>query len=145
MTSELEFSITTTRFDEHYSPSASSRSTTNFANLARGDKREQNLRNTLAMIESRFNGLGREGNPEQDRYGVELEIVSADLHFTAGDNRVEFPLIEILYVTILDRVTGARIDGIAGTTSPPTSVTTTSACSFLSTTRMRRASASSNT
>lgn len=114
MTSELEFSITTTRFDEHYSPSASSRSTTNFANLARGDKREQNLRSTLAMIESRFNGLAREGNPEQDRYGVELEIVSADLHFTAGDNRVEFPLIEILDVTILDRVTGARIDGIAG-------------------------------
>lgn len=36
MASEFTFRITTTRFDEDYSPSDNSRITTNFANLARG-------------------------------------------------------------------------------------------------------------
>ena len=52
MTNAFTFHITTTRFDEHYSPSENSRITTNFANLARGEHRQQNLRNALTMIES---------------------------------------------------------------------------------------------
>ena len=43
MTNEFDYNITTTRFDENYSPSESSRITTNFANLARGEHRQQNL------------------------------------------------------------------------------------------------------
>lgn len=114
MTRDFTFAIRTTRFDEDYAPSSSSRSTTNFANLARGERRRQNLRNTLGMIDERFNALASEDNPSGDRYRVELDIVSADLHFDADDGHVEFPLIEILDVTILDSRTGSRIDGIVG-------------------------------
>ena len=113
MTTDISFSISTTRFDEDYTPSSNSRTTTNFANLARGEKRQQNLRNTLAMIDNRFNALAHWDNPTQDRYRVELEIVSVTMHLTDGDD-VEFPVIEVLDVTILDTHTGARTDGIVG-------------------------------
>lgn len=114
MTKEFTFSISTTSFDEDYSPSSSSRSTTNFANLARGENRQQNLRNTLAMIDNRFNDLAHWDNPGRDRYSVELEIVSVDLHFAAEGDDAVFPLIEILDMQILDTLTNARIDGIVG-------------------------------
>ncbi|MFM9644513.1 putative oxygenase MesX, partial [Streptomyces turgidiscabies] len=39
MADDFTFSISTTRFDEDYSPAESSRLTTNFANLARGEQR----------------------------------------------------------------------------------------------------------
>ncbi|GGH48302.1 DUF1852 domain-containing protein [Microbacterium album] len=111
---ELTFSIGTTRFDEEYSPSSGSRITTNFANLARGENRRENLRGALTMIDRRFNDLADWDNPERDRYSVELEIVSVDLHLDARDGGPGFPLIEILDVQILDRATGRRIPGIAG-------------------------------
>lgn len=111
---ELTFSIRTTRFDEEYSPSSGSRITTNFANLARGDNRRENLRGALTMIDRRFNDLADWDNPERDRYSVELEIVSVDLHLGARDGGPGFPLIEILDVQILDKSTGRRIPGIAG-------------------------------
>ena len=44
MSTDFTYRISTTRFDEDYSPSQSSRATTNFANLARGDDRRENLR-----------------------------------------------------------------------------------------------------
>jgi hypothetical protein len=114
MTNECAFRISTTRFDEEYSPSSSSRGTTNFANLARGEDRRQNLRNALTMINNRFNELVHWDNPQRDRYTVELDIVSVDLQIaTAGDDTA-FPVIEILDVQILDTRTGARIDGIVG-------------------------------
>ncbi|MDN5544189.1 MAG: DUF1852 domain-containing protein [Rhodococcus sp. (in: high G+C Gram-positive bacteria)] len=114
MSNEFTFRITTTRFDEDYSPSEHSRTTTNFANLARGEHRQQNLRRTLAMINDRFNGLASRGNPGLDRYAVELEIVSAELQFSSdgGDHRL--PLIEVLDIQIVDRLTGARFPGIVG-------------------------------
>lgn len=114
MASAFTFSITTTRFDEHYAPSESSRATTNFANLARGEQRQQNLRNALTMIDRRFNDLARWDNPEGDRYAVELDIVSVALRFAAEGEDREFPLIEVLDVQIVDRVTGARHQGIVG-------------------------------
>ena len=43
MTRDLTFTIKSIRFDEDYKPSESTRITTNFANLARGDRRQQNL------------------------------------------------------------------------------------------------------
>ena len=49
MADDFTFSITTTRFDEDYSPSEGSRITTNFANLARGEHRQENLRNALTI------------------------------------------------------------------------------------------------
>jgi hypothetical protein len=114
MDSEFTFSITTIRFDEDYSPSESSRITTNFANLARGQHRRQNLRNALAMIDQRFNELAAADNPTRDRYTVELEIVSVGMQFTTEGADREFPLLEVLDIQIVDRRTGERSRGIVG-------------------------------
>ena len=114
MSNEFTFSITTTRFDEDYSPSENSRTTTNFANLARGEHRQQNLRRTLAMINDRFNDLARRDNRGRDHYSVELEIVSAELQFSSDGADHRFPLIEVLNIQIVNRLTGARFPGIVG-------------------------------
>jgi len=114
MANDITFRISTTRFDEDYAPSSSSRITTNFANLARGEHRQQNLRNALTMIDRRFNELADADNPSGDRYRVELDIVSAELRFDdEGDDR-EFPLLEVLDVHIVDTQTGERHQGIVG-------------------------------
>ncbi|NLY27723.1 MAG: DUF1852 domain-containing protein, partial [Alcaligenaceae bacterium] len=55
METDFFYSIRSIPFDENYRPSEATRITTNFANLARGDSRQQNLRNTLKMIDNRFN------------------------------------------------------------------------------------------
>lgn len=114
MSNDIAFSITTTRFDQDYSPSESSRATTNFANLARGEHRRQNLRNALTMIDRRFNDLAGWDNPHGDRYAVELEIVSVGLRFTEGGGGEEFPLLEVLDIHIVDLATGDRRRGIVG-------------------------------
>ncbi len=110
MANDLTFSITRTRFDEDYSPADSSRLTTNFANLARGEHRQQNLRNALAMIDGRANDLLAAG----DRYRLELDIVSASLQFFDDGADAEFPLLEMLDITIVDQHTGERHHGILG-------------------------------
>lgn len=112
MTNDLTFTIKTIRFDENYKPSDATRTTTNFANLARGERRQENLRNALRMIDNRCNDLAHWDNPESDRYAVELDIISAELDI--GGNGQTFPAIEVLKTTILDRRTGARIEGIVG-------------------------------
>lgn len=114
MANEFRFRITTTRFDEDYTPSESSRATTNFANLARGEHRQQNLRNALTMIDRRFNDLAHWDNPDGDRYTLELDIVSVGLQFTAEGEGQEFPLLEFLDIQIVDRQTGTRRHGIVG-------------------------------
>ena len=114
MANEFTFSITTTRFDEDYAPSNSSRATTNFANLARGEHRQQNLRSALTMIDRRFNDLAHWDNPSRDRYTIELDIVSVELRFTAEEENQRFPLLEILDIQIVDLHTGERHHGIAG-------------------------------
>jgi hypothetical protein len=114
MTDEFTFSITITPFDEDYSPAESSRVTTNFANLARGERRRENLRDVLALIDERFNGLAHHDNPDRDRYTVGLDIVSVGLRFTADRDEREFPLLEILKTRILDRRTGRCHPGILG-------------------------------
>jgi hypothetical protein len=88
--------------------------------------RQQNLRNTLRMIDNRFNDLAHWDNPTGDRYAVELEIISVEMRMDASSGNDVFPLIEILKTCILDKKTNQRIDGIAGTTSRPTCATTTS-------------------
>ena len=112
MANDPTFSITRTRFDEDYSPSDSSRLTTNFANLARGEHRQQNLRNALALINGRCNDLA--GDPDVDRYRVELDIVSVSMQFEDAGSAESFPLIEVLDVTIVDQHTGERHQGILG-------------------------------
>lgn len=111
MSKAFTFTLERSCFDENYNPSENTRTTTNFANLARGEKRQENLRNTLVMINNRFNALARWDNPNADRYAVELEIVSVDLNIGAEKT---FPAIEILQTTIVDKKTNERIDGIVG-------------------------------
>lgn len=114
MNEELTFNLKSICFDENYQPSDSTRITTNFANLARGASRQQNLRNTLRMIDRRFNDLAHWDNPEGDRYAVELEIISVEMNIGATGSNEVFPLIEILTTSILDKKANKRIDGIAG-------------------------------
>lgn len=117
MTNDYSFGISTTRFDEDYTPSANSRTTTNFANLARGENRQQNLRNAISMINNRLNDLVPWDNPVRDRYRVELDIVSVDLRLaeaSAAGAAAEFPIIEVLSVQILDSHTGKLVEGIPG-------------------------------
>jgi hypothetical protein len=114
MANAFTFSITTTVFDEDYCPSVSSRLTTNFANLARGEDRRQNLHNALTMIDRRFNELATWDNPNRDRYTVELEIVSVEVQLNDGGEDPRFPLLEMLDIQIVDTRTGARRHGIVG-------------------------------
>jgi hypothetical protein len=112
--SEFTFSIKRTPLDENYVPAENTRITTNFANLARGESRQENLRGTLRMIDNRFNSLAHTDNPKGDRYAVELQIVSVEMSLAAGEGTDSFPLIEILQTTIIDQQTGERIEGIVG-------------------------------
>ncbi|MGB9098500.1 DUF1852 domain-containing protein [Erwinia sp.] len=112
MNNEFKFNINSISFDENYNPSKNTRITTNFANLARGEMRQQNLRNTLKMIDDRFNTLAHLDNPTGDRYSVELEIVSVEMDVEGKGHA--FPVIEILKTNIIDKKTNQRIEGIVG-------------------------------
>ena len=76
--------------------------------------RQENLRNTLRMIDNRFNSLAHWDNPTGDRYSVELEIISVEMAIDAKNGNGVFPLIEILKPNIVDKKASKRIDGIAG-------------------------------
>ncbi|MDV5168688.1 DUF1852 domain-containing protein [Photobacterium rosenbergii] len=112
MTKDFTFAIKSICFDENYQPSDNTRITTNFANLARGNSRQANLRNALRMIDNRFNALAHWDNPNGDRYSVELEIISVDMNIQG--NGEAFPSIEVLKTNIVDRKTNERIEGIVG-------------------------------
>lgn len=106
------YSIKRISFDENYQPSDNTRLTTNFANLARGEKRQQNLSRAIKMIDNRFNTLAYWDNPNSDRYGVELEIIHVDIDVEGKGEH--FPTIEMLKTYIQDHKTGQRIEGIVG-------------------------------
>lgn len=112
MSNAFTFAINSINFDENYQPSSNTRATTNFANLARGESRQQNLRNTLAMINNRFNALAHWDNPKADRYSLELEIISVDMSIEGQASA--FPTIEVLKTTIVDHLTNKRTQGIVG-------------------------------
>ncbi|ARJ04019.1 hypothetical protein GCM10010988_27120 [Cnuibacter physcomitrellae] len=108
------FSLDFTRFDEDYRPLDGSRITTNFANLARGEKRRENLRTTFTMIDERVNELAPGSGEDRDRYTLELDIVSASLDVDGSGRHDPVPLIEVLLTTIVDRRSGERVEGIVG-------------------------------
>lgn len=112
MSNDFTFTIKTQRFDEHYHPANNTRITTNFANLARGECRRENLHNALKMIDNRFNALAHWDNPNADRYALELQIVSVDMAIQGCSDA--FPSIEILKTSIFDRHTNKRTEGIVG-------------------------------
>ncbi len=112
MNTEFTFTLKSVSFDENYQPADNTRITTNFANLARGVKRQDNLRNALRMVNNRFNALANWDNPNSNRYSVELDIISVEMD-VAGSGE-SFPSIEILKTNIVDHVTNERIEGIVG-------------------------------
>ena len=114
MNNDFTFSIKSIGFDENYHPADNTRATTNFANLARGNSRQENLRNALTMIDNRFNALAHWDNPKGDRYSLELEIISVEMNLAREGNGDPFPAIEILKTTILDHYNNRRIEGIVG-------------------------------
>ncbi|QBC42454.1 DUF1852 domain-containing protein [Iodobacter fluviatilis] len=114
MSKEFTFTINSISFDENYLPAENTRITTNFANLARGEHRQENLRNTLKMINNRFNELAHWDNPKSDRYSVDLEIISVELNIDAEKSLKGLPLIEILKTNIVDHKTKERTEGIVG-------------------------------
>lgn len=112
MSKSFQYSISSIHFDENYHPADSTRLTTNFANLARGEQRQENLRKTLTMINNRFNALAHWDNPNADRYSVEVDIISVDMDVEGkGDT---FPIIEMLQTTIIDHNDNTRIEGMIG-------------------------------
>ena len=100
MSNEFAFSIKRIRFDENYRPSDNTRITTNFANLARGERREENLRNTLTMIDNRFNALAHWDNPKADRYSIELDIISVDIDVEGNGETFPINVLKALLATI---------------------------------------------
>lgn len=112
MSTAFQCSIKSIRFDEHYEPANNTRLTTNFANLARGESRQENLRRTIAMINTRFNSLATVDNPKADRYSLEIDIISAEIDIKG--NGQTFPFIEMLKTTIIDHQTGEHIEGMIG-------------------------------
>lgn len=112
MNNNFTYTIKSICFDENYHPADSTRITTNFANLARGESRKENLRNALKMVDSRLNALAHWDNPKGERYSIELEIISVDIDIEGSGQT--FPSIEILKTNIIDQVTNKRIEGIVG-------------------------------
>lgn len=112
MNTDFTFTIQSICFDENYQPADNTRITTNFANLARGSNRQQNLRNALKMIDNSFNALANWDNFKGDRYSLELEIISVDMDIEGSGQT--FPSIEVLKTNIVDYKTNKRIQGIVG-------------------------------
>src|SRR5690606_36805075 len=106
---DVVFTLKSIYFNEDYIPSNNTRETTNFANLARGESRQENLRNTINMINNGFNTLANWDNPTNDRYSIELEIISVYIDLANSGN--SFPLIVILKTQIIDLKAGERIEG----------------------------------
>lgn len=112
MNQSFKYIVKRIAFDENYQPSDRTRLTTNFANLARGDQRHDNLCKAIKMINSRFNTLATWDNPNNDRYSVDLEIIHVDVDVEG--NGQSFPTIEVLKTYIVDHKTNQRIEGIVG-------------------------------
>ncbi|MCP4597356.1 DUF1852 domain-containing protein [Neptuniibacter sp.] len=112
MSKGFKYTVKRISFDENYEPSNNTRLTTNFANLARGEKRQENLSKAIKMIDNNFNTLATWDNPNNNRYSVELEIIHVDIDVEG--NGEHFPTIEILKTYIVDHKTDQRIEGIVG-------------------------------
>lgn len=112
MNKEFTFTMRDVAFDESYHPAENTRLTTNFANLARGKHRQANMRNTLQMIDNRFNSLADWDNPQGDRYSVDIEIISVDLDISGNGDAL--PMVEMLETTVVDHKNDQCLDGIVG-------------------------------
>lgn len=140
MNNDFTFAIKSIRFDENYQPSDNTRITTNFANLARGNYRRENLRNALRMIDNRFNALANWDNAQGDRYSVELEIISVDMDIQ-GSGEASHQL-KCSKPTLLTTTLTSASKALWATTSLHTFVITTLAFCCWTTTKTSHVSAS---
>lgn len=140
MNKDFTFAIKSIRFDENYQPSDNTRITTNFANLARGNYRRENLRNALRMIDNRFNALANWDNAQGDRYSIELEIISVDMDIQGSgeaSHRLKCSKPTLLTTTLM-----SALKALWATTSLHTFVITTLAFCCWTTTKTSPVSAS---
>lgn len=99
-----------TPFDRDYLPAAHTRLTTNFANLARGDDRHENLCKYFEITERRLNELMQVAG-HRGEYSIRLNIVSA---FCAFGESKSFPVAEMLEATVVDNASGEELQGSLG-------------------------------
>lgn len=111
---EISFSISRLSFNEDYTPVETTRATTNFANLARGASRKENLQKTLQMMNTRFNALAHWDNDSADRYELGIEIISVGITLGTHGQIDALPLIEMLDTSLIDRKRDVRLKGMTG-------------------------------
>lgn len=108
---ELCYTVARTRYDAQYTPSSDSRATTNFANLARGPDRAENLLCLFALINQRLNALmALIVQPPAD-YAIQLDIVGVSAAFGNGPR---FLLAEMLEAAVINSSTGETHQGALG-------------------------------
>ncbi len=69
------------------------------------------------MMNNRFNSLAHWDNPHNDRYAVELDIISVEMNI--AQDSASFPVIEILQTHIVDKKSGSVMPVSSAITSPP--------------------------
>ena len=90
MNQQFTYTIKRTLFDENYNPSGKCAYYNQLCYLARGENRQENLRNTLAMINNRFNNLAHWDNPKGDRYAVRAGNYFSRMKFNATGDTFQY-------------------------------------------------------
>ena len=109
----LSFTSKMIDLDEYYVPNSLTRATTNFANLARGKNRRENLVNLFSMINNRINSLLNENNENGNRYKIHIKILTVYLSFCKYDHP-PFPINEMLYSEVEDTLNDQIYRGAIG-------------------------------
>ena len=106
--------MTSVPYDADYAPTAGTRATTNFANLARDPAtRRGNLETFLALVNSDLNRI-LDGNPDSGRFLIALEVVTVTGRVPGRPDSVGIPLTEVMRSRIVDTRSGDTIDGPVG-------------------------------
>src|SRR5690606_1241957 len=87
---DFVFTLKSIYFNEDYILSNNTRATTGVASLARGESRQEYLRNIINVINNRYNTLANWDNPPNERCSIELEIIS--VYIDIDNTGKSFPL-----------------------------------------------------
>ncbi len=110
----LTWKIDRTPFNLDFIPSAETRETTNYANLARDPvTRKQNLSMLFGLINQALNQQ-MEGNNSSTRYSVNLDILSVRALLASAPSSEGFRLTEVMCASVLDTHTGECYSGPTG-------------------------------
>lgn len=97
----LEFYLKQIPYNVNYKPTQLTRMTTNYANLARGELRQSNIKSVLKIINTKLNKILRQNSSTQERYEIDLFINQIAVRLNSNDEW--FPLIEMLGANIIDK------------------------------------------